>query len=447
MSSLDSVRPKLRVFVIENDGEVLDTVPIINSTTSTGTEASDSSDAKCRSFVNASPPGVMDARKAIRHVPPMSNTQSVVDGSAVGDLSRCSSIDSDTITFTNMAVDWAHVEEFHQPLSPSIMLSPSCVGNQSAMDGAVSSTMERVAQLHSFLSESSRSSGGRGSGGEKFMREHQNGANIRRVGSQAEESVGQVSAGSDDSMNREETQLKDAAEEMKREMECVDRLLLMPVHSLSTQHLPCDDTDVCSTSTNVDSLVFDPLDLDEPSGVNKTDSIEYDKASPYGVAEIRDDDCILRESKAYGWDVADHSISTRSRQSLVPNSLLHKFDAVSTTCSSMVTNGSFLSGQQLASPEQVQGRYRYEYETISTKKESSSTLEGGLFVTASVAYVFSVWLRRTDHINVTEEQFFAALTVLPPLVTLLEKKMPHRFEETSLALGIFVGGMLMQHLA
>jgi hypothetical protein len=383
----------------------------------------------------------------------MSSIQSVVDGGAVGDLSRCSSIDSDTITFANVAVDWAHLdietaaEEFHQPLSPSIMLSPSCVGNQSAMNGAVSSTMERVTQLHSFLSETSRSSGGRGRGGEKGVRDHQNGANIRRVGSQAEESVGQVSARSDDSLNREEAQLKDAVEEMKREMECVDRLLLMPVHSRSTQGLPCTDTDVCCTPTSFDSLVLDPLDLDEPLDLNKADSLEYDKASPCGVAEIRDDDCILSESVTIGWDVADQSISTRSRLSLVPKSLLHKFDVVSTTCSSMVTNGSFLSAQKLASSEQMQGRYRYEYETRSTKEESSRTLEGGLCMTALVAFVLAIWLRKTDLINISEQQFFAALMVLPPLVTLLETKMPHRFEETSLALRIFVGGMLIQCLA
>ena len=173
------------------------------------------------------------------------------------------------------------------------------------------------------------------------------------------------------------------------------------------------------------------------NSLSKTDSFDsYEDASPSGVTEVNEGVNILGRSVTFGWDLADDSLSTDSHLNLVTKSLLSEFDAVSTTCSSMGTTIRS-SGSMVQLHRSNESKER---------KQSSCTSDGGLCVTASVALVLAIWLRETDFVSMSEQQFFVTLMVLPPLVTLLETKLPHRLQETSLALGILVGGTMMQRV-
>lgn len=68
-------------------------------------------------------------------------------------------------------------------------------------------------------------------------------------------------------------------------------------------------------------------------------------------------------------------------------------------------------------------------------------------MTASVSVVLAILLRTSDVVDVTEQQFYGAMTIIPPLVTLFETKIvSHSIDETKVALGILLGGLVFERV-
>ena len=81
--------------------------------------------------------------------------------------------------------------------------------------------------------------------------------------------------------------------------------------------------------------------------------------------------------------------------------------------------------------EVAYGTHEYQVTTppIRFNPSHSRTVEGGLFVTASVSVVLAILLRTTSDVvaavptvQVTEPQFYAALAIVPPLASLVQAK-------------------------
>uniref|UniRef100_A0A7S0ANR5 Uncharacterized protein n=1 Tax=Minutocellus polymorphus TaxID=265543 RepID=A0A7S0ANR5_9STRA len=98
------------------------------------------------------------------------------------------------------------------------------------------------------------------------------------------------------------------------------------------------------------------------------------------------------------------------------------------------------------------GTHEYQVKTTATMPKESQklrtrTVEGGLFVTASVSVVLAILLRTSDLVAVTEQQFYAAMAIIPPMLTLLEAKVvPHQMDETKVALGVLLGGLMLERV-
>ena len=67
-----------------------------------------------------------------------------------------------------------------------------------------------------------------------------------------------------------------------------------------------------------------------------------------------------------------------------------------------------------------------------------------------MSVVLAILLRTSElfanyNVHVNEPQFYAALAILPPLVSLVQAKVvPHRMDETTVALGVLLGGLLLE---
>ena len=466
-------------------------------------------------------------------------------GAATGSLSRCSSTDSRDSHLSNLtttssmsshlAAEWRNMctvsptDRLDQPLSPSILTSPDCVRDRKTMDRVVTTTAQRVAQLHSFLSSDAEragspvSAGGsrlggassyfrKGSGVSGEAGSNSNGS-IRRVDSKGEDSVGQESTQSDDSLQREESQLTSSVvDEMKMEMEGLERKFLS-IHSSS---LPSSDSiegclslalsndiDVngiinCdagedSFSDGVSYCVGGASDVSSsssaralldiatqenlpaiPSLSNIAKPHEYgpmastpnrklksnpykNGASPSGVADFANDDHSSSSSSTSSSLIGDDA-ETPFR--LKSKSLLNKFDSTMSVGSERSEDSSLC---QLASPQPLPpcgwveslaelafGTHEYQVQTTISSRENKlrpRTVEGGLFVTASVSVVLAIFFHTSDLIDVTEQQFYAAMAIIPPLVSLFETKIvPHSIDETKVALSILLGGLVLERV-
>ena len=99
--------------------------------------------------------------------------------------------------------------------------------------------------------------------------------------------------------------------------------------------------------------------------------------------------------------------------------------------------------------EVAYGSHEYQVKTAPSKPRTR-TVEGGLLVTASVSVVLAILLRTSEFFSnynghVTEPQFYAALAIVPPLISLVQAKVvPHRMDETTVALGVLLGGLLLE---
>ena len=466
---------------------------------------------------------------------------------ATAALSRCGSADSRDSQLSNrtatsntstlsshLAAEWRTMctvafptDRLDRPLSPSILTSPDCVRDRETMDRVVTTTARRVAQLHSFLSSERASSGslpvavaggacfrkGSSSGGEAGS----NGiGSIRRMDSGGEDSVGQESTLSDDSLRREESQLTSAAvDEMKVELEGLEREFLSPMHTSSLPSsdstdgygcLPlalsndigvdgmnnvdagedaisdgasyCDDG-ASSVSSSSSARALLDMAMQEhlpaiPSLSNIARPHEYEPmtstpnrklkfnpyetgASPSGVAEFADDVQSFSsstDSSLLGEDAAETPFRLKSK------SLLNKFDSTMSVGSERSDDSSLC---QLASPQPLPpsgwaeflaefafGTHEYQVQTKISRsgredKLHPRTVEGGLFVTASVSVVLAILLRTSNVVDVTEQQFYAVMAIIPPLVTLFETKiLPHSIDETKVALSILLGGLVLE---
>ena len=467
---------------------------------------------------------------------------------ATAALSRCGSADSRDSQLSNrtatsntstlsshLAAEWRTMctvafptDRLDRPLSPSILTSPDCVRDRKTMDRVVTTTARRVAQLHSFLSSERASSGslpvavaggacfrkGSSSGGEAGS----NGiGSIRRMDSGGEDSVGQESTLSDDSLRREESQLTSAAvDEMKVELEGLEREFLSSMHTSSLPSsdstdgygcLPlalsndigvdgmnnvdagedtisdgasyCDDGASSASSSSSARALLD-IAMQEhlpaiPSLSNIARPHEYESmtstpnrklkfnpyktgASPSGVAEFADDkqSCSSStDSSLFGEDAEETPFRLKSK------SLLNKFDSTMSVGSERSDDSSLC---QLASPQPLPpsgwaeflaefafGTHEYQVQrTISRSSREDKlhprTVEGGLFVAASLSVVLAILLRTSNNVvDVTEQQFYAAMAIIPPLVTLFETKiLPHSIDETKLALSILLGGLVLE---
>ena len=457
-------------------------------------------------------------------------------GAATAGLSRCCSTDSRDSHLSNLttmssmsshlAAEWRNIctvsptDWLDQPLSPSILTSPDCV----------TTTAQRVTQLHSFLSSdaeragSTASAGGSRSGGaHSYFRKgsgvsgeagsNSNGS-IRRVESKGEDSVGQESTLSDDSLRREESQLTSSAvDEMKMEMEGLEREFL----SMHTSSLPPSDSNEGCLSlalsndigVDVDGIIFGDVGEDTisdgvsycddgasnvsssssaralldiatqenlpaiPSLSNIAKPHEYgpmastpnrklksnpyeNGASPSGVAEFANDE--QSSSSSTSSSLFGEDVETPFR--LKSKSLLNKFDSTMSVGSGRSDDSSLC---QLASPQPLPpsgwaeslaefafGTHEYQVQTTISSREDKlrpRTVEGGLFVTASVSVVLAILLRTSDVVDVTEQQFYGAMTIIPPLVTLFETKIvSHSIDETKVALGILLGGLVFERV-
>eukprot|EP00563_Minutocellus_polymorphus_P006567 CAMPEP_0181036068 /NCGR_PEP_ID=MMETSP1070-20121207/8653_1 /TAXON_ID=265543 /ORGANISM="Minutocellus polymorphus, Strain NH13" /LENGTH=524 /DNA_ID=CAMNT_0023113657 /DNA_START=188 /DNA_END=1761 /DNA_ORIENTATION=- len=445
----------------------------------------------------------MSGTASVRTSPATADNAAAAAAAAAAALSipRCSSTDSRESHFSNLtntssdlAAEWQNIcavsssDRLDQPLSPSILTSPECVRDRGSMDGAVSTTLKRVSQLHSFLSDvatvSSASSGGIGrrgagaaAGGNSSSTCISGAGSIRRVGSKGEDSVGEESTRSDDSLRREESELTCAADEMKREMEGLDldRLLFMQISSSSGPIEECISSALSNDEEDDNALAIAMGDrLHHPDGSlnycleeardhtpvagtpnRKPQSNPYENgASPSGVAEFNDDRS-SSSSSLFGGDTA------ASPFRLMNKTLLNKFDSAA----SVGSGRSDASSCQLASPQQLPssgwveslaelafGTHEYQVKTTATMPKESQklrtrTVEGGLFVTASVSVVLAILLRTSDLVAVTEQQFYAAMAIIPPMLTLLEAKVvPHQMDETKVALSVLLGGLVLERV-
>ena len=463
-------------------------------------------------------------------------------GAATAALSRCPSTDSRDSHLSNLtttssmsshlAAEWRNMctvsptDRLDQPLSPSILTSPDCVRDRKTMDRVVTTTAQRVTQLHSFLSSDAEragspvSAGGsrlggassyfrKGSGVSGEAGSNSNGS-IRRVDSKGEDSVGQESTQSDDSLEREESQLTSAAvDEMKMEMEGLEKEFL----SIHTSSLPSSDSIEGCLSLALSNNVDVDVDVDAgedtfsdgvsycdggasdvssssaralldiatqenlpaiPSLSNIAKQREYgpmastpnrklksnpykNGASPSGVADFANDDHSSSSSSTSSSLIGDDA-ETPFR--LKSKSLLNKFDSTMSVGSERSEDSSLC---QLASPQPLPpcgwveslaelafGTHEYQVQTTISSRENKlrpRTVEGGLFVTASVSVVLAIFFHTSDLIDVTEQQFYAAMAIIPPLVSLFETKIvPHSIDETKVALSILLGGLVLERV-
>jgi len=401
------------------------------------------------------------------------------------------------------------------------------------MDSVVSTTMQRVTQLHSFLSErasTTRSHDRKGG----YVGEA---GSIRRVSSGGEDSVGQESTRSDDSLQREESQLSCAVEAMKKEMESLDRVLSMQISPDSIEEclslalsndidvdvdvdvkesvimrdrvhpdgilnyrledeVSCSDDGRGSVASSCDKSFLGIATQEQehhctfPSNQNnrklhgyvpmartpnrKLKSSPYENgASPSGVAEFNDDQpSSSSSSSSFGDDdvVPDFRLTSKS--------LLNKFDSAASVSSEQSPQPLPSSGWveslaelafgtdeyqvkttmlcQLASPQALPlsgwveflaelafGTHEYQVKKPMSKEHvlHSRTVEGGLFVSASVSVALAL-LRTSNLVAATEQQFYAAMVTIP----LVARIIPHSIDETKLALSVLLGGMMLERV-
>ena len=179
-------------------------------------------------------------------------------------------------------------------------------------------------------------------------------------------------------------------------------------------------------------------------------------ASPSGVAEFANDEQSSSSSNDSSLFVEDAETPFR----LKSKSLLNKFDSTMSVGSGRSDDSSLC---QLASPQPLPpsgwaeslaefafGTHGYQVQTTISSREDKlrpRTVEGGLFVTASISVVLAILLRTSDVVDVTEQQFYAAMTIIPPLITLFESKIvPHSIDETKVALGVLLGGLVFERV-
>ena len=373
------------------------------------------------------------------------------------------------------------------PLSPPSP-APDCVADRAAMDATVRTTLKRMEQLSSFLSSSeaddSFHGGGRRGACTSFGNSNRS-MNIlvrARVGSadgdddsnsvrsEADESTSSLL--SDDSLRREESALASghAVDEMRREMENLEEaedhralLLFLPqIPSISNDDDDMDEEkDMCDAAGGTphrEVRMLNPYDA-SPSGVAEFPSCNTDgddedasssssSSSPSSASPFTD---------LLGGDSPFRSAS---------KSLLHKFDSAAATERLFEDDDNDdASSCQLAYPEKevppsgwmnymaevAYGTHEYQVNTPPTRsKPRTRTIEGGLLVTASVSVVMAILLRTSEFFSnynghVTEPQFYAALAIVPPLISLVQAKLvPHRMDETTVALGVLLGGLLLE---
>ena len=379
------------------------------------------------------------------------------------------------------------------PLSPPSP-APDCVADRAAMDATVRTTLKRMEQLSSFLSSSeaddSFHGGGRRGACTSFGSSNVKAAsgkkrimiNIPRVGSadgdDDSNSVGSVaeqstsSLLSDDSLRREESALASghAVDAMRKEMENLEAedhrslLLFLPqIPSISNDDDEDKEKDMCDAAGGTphrEVRMLNPYDA-SPSGVAEFPSCNTDgddedasssssSSSPSSASPFTD---------LLGGDSPFRSAS---------KSLLHKFDSNAARTKRFADDDDDdddASSCQLAHPEKevspsgwinyiaevAYGSHEYQVKTPTTRLKSlNRTVEGGLLVTASVSVVLAILLRTSDmlavfDVHVTEPQFYAALAIVPPLISLVQAKVvPHRMDETTVALGVLLGGLLLE---
>ena len=176
-----------------------------------------------------------------------------------------------------------------------------------------------------------------------------------------------------------------------------------------------------------------------------------------GVAEFANDE----QSSSSSISSSSFGDGVGSPFRLKSKSLLNKFDSANSVGSGRSDDSLSC---QLASPQPLPssgwveslaelafGTHQYQVNTTVSSREGKlrpRTVEGGLFVTASVSVVLAILLRTSSSImDVTEQQFYAALAIIPPLVTLFETKIvPHSIDETKVALSILLGGLLVERV-
>jgi len=373
---------------------------------------------------------------------------------------------------------------------------PDCVADRAAMDATVRTTLKRMEQLSSFLSSGETDNGydgGGRTGSTSFGSSNVKAAsgkkrimnNIPRVGSadgdddsnsvgsEADESTSS-SLLSDDSLQREESALASghAVDAMRKEMENLEAedhralLLFLPqIPSISND----DDEDIKEKDIRVCDAAGTPHR--EVLMLNPYQN----GASPSGVAEFPscntdgdDEDASSSSSSSSPSSASPFTdlLGGDSPFRSASKSLLHKFDSAAATERLFEDDDNDdASSCQLAYPEKevppsgwmnymaevAYGTHEYQVNTPPTRsKPRTRTIEGGLLVTASVSVVMAILLRTSEFFSnynghVTEPQFYAALAIVPPLISLVQAKVvPHRMDETTVALGVLLGGLLLE---
>ena len=415
-------------------------------------------------------------------------------------ISSCPSTDSLNDHFSALSERWQNMshrnndvrplDNENRPASPMSPPSqaPDCVGDRAAMDATVCTTMKRVEQLSSFLSEADNgpAGGGRGGstrfgGGRRPAASGRSMKNICCVGSDGDDSASVGSEAdvstsstvlSDDSLQREEAALTSghAVDEMRREMENLEKerlLLFLPyIPSISNDD---DDED---NKKKEDIEKKDILcDAGTPHREIRMLNPYENGGSPSGVAEFPschdgNDEDVSSSSSSSSSSASPFTdlLGGESPFRSVSRSLLRKFDSTAAT-KRFDDDDDDASSCQLAHPDKevppsgwisymaevAYGSHEYRVTTSPpTLKPRTRTVEGGLLVTASVSVVLAILLRTSElfanyNVHVNEPQFYAALAILPPFVSLVQAKVvPHRFDETAVALGVLLGGLLLE---
>ena len=430
------------------------------------------------------------------------------DAATSASLSGCPSTESLNDHYSALAERWQNMttsncdrdDETSSPMSP-ISPVPDCVADREAMDATVRTTLQRMEQLSSFLSSSEEADNGPAVSGKGAStsfgginsRSRQQPASRNRhirlvgsngdddsnsVGSEANESTSSLL--SNDSLRREEAALASghAMNAMRNEMENLEAedqralLLFLPqIPSISN-----DDDD------GKDDKEKDTCDAGgTPHRTIRMLNPYGDGASPSGVFEFPscntdgDDEDASSSSSSSSSSPSSASPFTDllggdSPFRSAPKSLLHKFDSAAARTNRFDNDDDDdddddASSCQLAHPEKeaspsgwinymaevAYGSHEYQVKTPPpTSKPRTRTVEGGLLITASVSVVLAILLRTSDvlavhNVYISEPQFYAAIAIVPPLISLVQSHvLPHRIDETTVALGVLLGGLLLE---
>lgn len=386
----------------------------------------------------ASAPSLREESASSAAIAPMSRTPSELS------CKSFSSIDSDRM-YASINRAPSNGSELEARLSSSIASSPDCVECQMSMDVAVSSTMEALTQMQMLFSESSHTpSGQREADGADDDASRGKGegdsCSIRTVAS----------------IDAEEARLSEAEDAMRRELDSVDRMLAPLTLEEGLGH----DLRYLNSSS-------EPKPYNSPNNGGRVQSTNAVSVSPSGVADWMDSSLrVSRTSSERGstcWIHSDFVWLKSLHYSVIlgdyPGSPIRavavtyvdKQTSVSVKrASRSSTHFAFnpVSALEPLANLMFGTPHEYKIRTFGFTMRSSvqtRTMEGTMCVASSLAVVLPTLLREMDIVgNVSETQFAALILLLPALLAALEAKSSHEIDETSIALGILFGGIVLE---